>query len=60
MKNDFLKQGLHLSLIYEQLERISLVHRIDLIPEKDTTKIRHQNTFYKYIKSISTKYYKNH
>ena len=59
MKNDFVKQGLHLSLINEQLERISLVHRIDVIPEKDTTKIR-QNTFHKYIKSISTKYYKNH
>ena len=36
MKNDFVKQGYHPSLISEHLERISLLNRIDLIPEKDT------------------------
>ena len=36
MKNKFVKQSYHPSLINEQLERISLLNRIDLITEKDT------------------------
>ena len=36
MKNNFVKQGYHPSLINEHLERISLLNRIDLITEKDT------------------------
>ena len=36
MKNNFVKQGCHLSLINEHLERISLFKRNDLITEKDT------------------------
>ena len=35
MKNNFLKQGYHPSLINEHLERISLLNRIDFIMEKD-------------------------
>ena len=48
MKNNFVKQGYHSSLINEHLETISLVKRIDLILEKETTKIR-QNTPSNYI-----------
>ena len=36
MKNKFVKQSYHPSLINEQLEKISLLNRIDLITEKDT------------------------
>ena len=36
MKNNFVKQGYHPSLINEHLERIRLLNRIDLITEKDT------------------------
>ena len=36
MKNNFVKQGYHSSLINEHLERVSLLNRIDLITEKDT------------------------
>ena len=36
MKNNFVKQGHHRSLINEYLERISLLNRIDLITGKDT------------------------
>ena len=36
MKNIFVKQGYHSSLINEHLERISLFNRIDLITEQDT------------------------
>ena len=36
MKNTFVKQGDHLSLINKHLERISLLNIIDLITEKDT------------------------
>ena len=35
-KNNFVKQGYHLSLINKHLERISLLNRIDLTTEKDT------------------------
>ena len=34
MKNNFIKQGYHPSLINEHLERISLLSRIDLITKK--------------------------
>ena len=33
MKNKFVKQGCHSSLINELLERVSLLNRIDLISE---------------------------
>ena len=36
MKNNFVKQGYHPSLIKEHRERISLLNKIDLIKEKDT------------------------
>ena len=36
MKNNFVKQVYHSSLINEHLEKISLLNRIDLITEKDT------------------------
>ena len=36
MKNNFVKQEYHSSLISERLERISLLNRIDLITAKDT------------------------
>ena len=36
MKNNFVKQGYHSSLINEHLERIILLIKIDLITEKDT------------------------
>ena len=38
MKNNFIKQGYHSSLINEHLERISLLNRIDLITEKERQK----------------------
>ena len=37
MKNNFIKQGYHLSLFNEHLGRISLLNRIDLTTEKDQT-----------------------
>ena len=35
MKNNFVKQGYHPSLINEHFERISLLNKIDLITEKE-------------------------
>ena len=36
MKNNFVKQGYHPSLINEHFERISPLNKIDLITEKET------------------------
>ena len=60
MKTNFVKQRYHSSLINENLERISLLNRIDLITEKDTRQKSRHNTSRNYIDPISTKNDQNH